>query len=92
MIIGFGFGSPLVALLMLLVTGFISYNIYKYLKNRKTNYSAWEENQDWEEYKNSRREYYYRQRQKARQMMDKYNLSDEEIEEVIEKEFRNNNF
>ncbi|MGI6449584.1 MAG: hypothetical protein ACOX3R_04565 [Desulfitobacteriia bacterium] len=91
MIIGFGLGSPLVALLMFLVTGFISYNIYKYFKSRKTNYSAWEENQDWEEYRERRREYYYKQRQKARQMMDKYNLSDDEIEEIIEKEIRDSN-
>jgi hypothetical protein len=32
MIIGFGFGSPLMALIMLLVTGFLSYSIYKALR------------------------------------------------------------
>ncbi|NLO97907.1 MAG: hypothetical protein GX091_07555, partial [Peptococcaceae bacterium] len=32
MIIGFGFGSPLTALLMLVVTGFLSYYFFKALK------------------------------------------------------------
>ena len=92
MIIGFGFGSPLMALIMLFITGFISYNLYKFFRNKRTYYSPWEEDQDIEELKERRREYYYRQRQKAREMMDKYNLSDEEIEKIIEEELRNNKY
>jgi hypothetical protein len=76
------------ALIMLVITGFISYNIYKYLRNRQSNYPPWQEDQNREEYKERRREYYYKQRQKARQMMDQYDLSDEEIERLIEEEFR----
>jgi hypothetical protein len=32
-----------------------------------------------------RRDYYYEQREKAREMFEKYNLSDEEIERIIER-------
>lgn len=88
MIIGFGFGSPLVALLMLVVTGFMSYFLFKFLKN--VNRSSWREEPaetDIEREKEIRRQYYYEQRKKAREMLEKYDLTDEEIEEIVEQEF-----
>jgi len=98
MIIGFGFGSPLMALLMLLVTGFLSYSIYKAFRNRR-----WRSEQDnpyredflpdyeadREERKRKRRAYYYEQRERARELMRRYDLTDEEIERRVEEETRN---
>ncbi|NLI90882.1 MAG: hypothetical protein GX434_01375 [Peptococcaceae bacterium] len=87
MIIGFGFGSFYSALIMLLVTSFLSYFLFKFLRGRKQD-SYWNEPHDFEEMKNRRRDYYYGQRQKAHEMMDQFDLSDEEIEKRIEEEMR----
>lgn len=83
MIIGFGFGSPLIALFMLLLTGFGSYFLFKFLRDSNRRSPSRE---DREEFKEQRRQYYYERRQKAREMIDRYDLSDEEIEEIVEKE------
>ncbi|NLL51095.1 MAG: hypothetical protein GX248_00110 [Peptococcaceae bacterium] len=91
MIIGFGFGSPLTALLMLIVTGFLSYSIFKALKGRRDErerYPGQHYLEDKEELKNKKREFYYEQRQRAWDMMREYNLTDEEIEKRVEDEFR----
>ena len=83
MIIGFGFGSPLVALLMLIITASISYTIFRAIKksvdSKPTN--------NLEDYKEKRREFYYQQRDKAYEMMKEYDLSDEEIERKLDEEF-----
>ncbi len=89
MIIGFGFGSPLMALLMLLVTAFISYTLFKTFSKRTgrcddSGYDAF----DVEKYKAQRREYYKEQRQRAYDLMRQYDLSDEEIEQQIEEEIK----
>lgn len=82
MIIGFGFGNPLVSLLMLLATSFISYTIFKWLQSRRNN------QQDEETRRNHLRQYYREQRERARQMMKEYDLTDEEIERRIDEELR----
>jgi hypothetical protein len=86
MIIGFGFGSPLTALLMLLVTGFISYSIYRMIKNSRRKDYTWNQNEYNEDYKEKRRQYYYEQRERARRLMEEFDLTDEEIEKKIEEE------
>lgn len=83
MIIGFGFGSPLIALLMLLITGFGSYYLFKFFRGSSRRSPNWE---DREELKEQRRQYYYEQRRRARELIENYDLSDEEIEEIVEKE------
>ncbi len=83
MIIGIGFGSPLVSLLMLIITASISYTIFRAIK-KSVGTSITDHN--YEEYKEKRREYYYQQRDKAYKMMEEYGLSDEEIERKIEEE------
>jgi Mor family transcriptional regulator len=85
MIIGFGFGSPFTAFLMLIITGFISYFLVKFIRslNRKSFYL-----EDKEVTKEKRREYYYDQRRKAKELMDKYDLTNEEIERIIEEELK----
>jgi len=92
MIIGFGFGSPLTALIMLLLTGLITYRISKAIKkwrstNRQQAYSD-EQKFDPDEYKRKKRDYYFEQREWARDMMKKYDLTDEEIERKIENELK----
>lgn len=83
MIIGFGFGSPFTALLMLIITGIISYFFIRFIKSLNQKPLNWE---DREEQKEKRREYYYDQRRKAKEMIEKYDLTNEEIERIIEEE------
>lgn len=80
MVIGFGFGSPLQSLLMLLLTSLISYVIFKNWRNRK------QRNLDPEEEREMRRQYYYEQRQRAQEYAREYDLSDEEIEKRLDEE------
>lgn len=82
MIIGFGFGSPLVALLMLIITAFISYTIFRAIKKSVDS----KPNNYLENYKEQRREFYYQQREKAYEMMKEYDLTDEEIERKLDEE------
>ena len=84
MIIGFGFGSPLQSIIMLLLTASISYLIFKSFGNRRRR------NLDPYEEKERLRQYYYEQRQRARELAREYDLTDEEIEKRIEEEYGNN--
>ncbi|GIM47932.1 hypothetical protein DNHGIG_34810 [Collibacillus ludicampi] len=83
MIIGFGFGSPLTSLLMLLATSLISYSIFKWIQSRKQN-----DDLDEEARREALRRYYREQRERARQMMQEYDLTDEEIERRIDEELK----
>ena len=84
MIIGFGFGTPLIAILMLIITSLVSYYLFRLLKKRERDDFDFEF--DEREYRERRREFYYYQRQKAREMAKKYDLTDEEIERLIDEE------
>lgn len=84
MIIGFGFGSPLMALLMLLATSFISYSLYKWYLARKQGQGY----EDEEARREALRRYYREQRDRARQTMKEYDLTDEEIERRIDEELK----
>ncbi|MCL1852583.1 MAG: DUF4229 domain-containing protein [Peptococcaceae bacterium] len=78
MFIGFGFGSPLTALLMLLITGAGSYFLFRALRRHRKNAVSREQ----------RRCYFYEQRETARRMSKKYDLSDEEIERRLDEEYQ----
>ncbi|ACL20687.1 hypothetical protein [Desulfitobacterium hafniense] len=80
MVIGFGFGSPLQSLLMLLLTSLLSYVIFKNLRRRR------QENLDPDEERERLRQYYYEQRQRARDYAREFDLSDEEIERRLDEE------
>jgi len=84
MIIGFGFGTPLIAILMLIITSLVSYYLFRLFKKRERDDFDFEF--DEREYRERRREFYYYQRQKAREMAKKYDLTDEEIERLIDEE------
>ncbi|WP_067931813.1 hypothetical protein [Alicyclobacillus kakegawensis] len=79
MIIGFGFGPPLVSLLMLIVTAGLSYGLYRLFSRR-----AWA--RDPERRREQLRRYYHEQRQLARRLSREFDLTDEEIEKRIEDE------
>lgn len=82
MIIGFGFGDPIQSILMLLLTSLISYTIFKSLRNigrRKQDPLIEREN---------RKQYYYEQRQRAKEYAREFDLTDEEIERRLDEEFR----
>ena len=83
MVIGFGFGSPLQSILMLLLTSVISYLIFKSFRDRKRR------NLDPYEEREMRRQYYYEQRQRAREFAREFDLTDEEIEKRIDEEYGN---
>ncbi|QSO50405.1 hypothetical protein JZ785_15790 [Alicyclobacillus curvatus] len=78
LIIGFGFGSPLTAILMLLATSAISYFIWRLFRgqgrglNRPTRAQL--------------RRYYEEQRVRARELSREFDISDEEIERRIDEE------
>lgn len=84
LIIGVGFGSPLTAIIMFLVTSILSYTIYKMITGKSQEHNSWE---DIEAAKQRKRKYYYAQREKAREMIKKFDLTDEEIENKIKEEF-----
>jgi len=88
MFIGIGAGSPLVALFMLLVTGFGSYFLFRMLRRRWDAFDADDRGGSREEAKVRRRQYYYDQREQARRMSELYDLTDEEIERKVDDEFR----
>lgn len=82
MIIGFGFGDPIQSILMLLLTSLISYTIFKSLRNigsRKQGPLIERE---------KRKQYYYEQRQRAKEYAREFDLTDEEIERRLDEEFR----
>lgn len=81
MIIGFGFGDPITSILMLLLTSLLSYTIFKNIRDFKRR------NLDLEEERERRRQFYYQERERAREYARRYDLSDEEIEEKLDEEF-----
>lgn len=81
MIIGFGFGDPITSILMLLLTSLLSYTIFKNIRDFKRR------NLDPEEEREMRRQFYYQERERAREYARRYDLSDEEIEEKLDEEF-----
>lgn len=82
MIIGFGFGDPIQSILMLLLTSLISYLIFRSLRN------AGRGKQDPLLQREQRKQYYYAQRQRAREYAREFDLTDEEIEQRLNDEFR----
>jgi hypothetical protein len=80
-LIGFGFGSPLVSILMLIGTSLLSYLIFQsfHRKNRK-------DQQKPIPTRTELRQYYYEQRRLARELSRQFDLTDEEIEEKIDEE------
>lgn len=77
--IGFGFGSPLVSLLMLVATSLLSYGLYKLVSRSRRPRNE-------EDRKAELRRYYQEQRELARRLTREFDLSDEEIEERIKRE------
>ena len=78
MIFGFGFGNPLVSLLMLIGTSLISYLIYRATqKNNRAQTRAT---------RAELRNFYYEQRRRARELSAQFELTDEEIEQKIDQE------
>ena len=82
MIIGFGFGSPLESILMLLVTSLLSYTLYKSFKTAKKGHRSSEEERAM------RRAYYLEQRERVQKLRREFDLTDEEIEKRLDEEFR----
>ncbi|GMA49634.1 hypothetical protein GCM10025857_09910 [Alicyclobacillus contaminans] len=82
MIIGFGFGNPLTALVMLLATSAISYGLYRWFSGRRVREESPERRRE------ALRRYYREQRELARRMASEFDISDEEIERRIEEELR----
>jgi hypothetical protein len=78
-IIGFGFGTPLTALLMLLATSLISYGIWRLVSGSRRP-------RDPEARREALRRWYYEQRELARRMSREFDLTDEEIERRIDEE------
>ena len=78
MIIGFGFGSPLTALIMLLANSAISYLIWRSF--RKIN------GRPAQPTRAELRRYYQEQRERARALAREFDVSDEEIERRIDQE------
>lgn len=80
MIIGFGFGSPLESLLMLILTSILSYSLYRAWRNLTG------KNSDRFDEREQRRAFYIEQRERAREMMREWDLTDEEIERRLDRE------
>ncbi|MCL6636490.1 MAG: hypothetical protein K6T26_00965 [Alicyclobacillus sp.] len=81
MIIGFGFGNPLTALLMLVATSLLSYGLFRAISGRGRPV-------DPEQRREELRRYYMEQRQRARRMAQEFDVSDEEIERRVEEDLR----
>jgi hypothetical protein len=81
-IIGFGFGSPLVSILMLIITSAVSYILFRSLRNRS--------HPDNKPTRAELRQYYYEQRRKVRELSAEFDLSDEEIERKIDERLGSN--
>ena len=77
MIIGFGFGSPLVSILMLVLTALASYLLFRAFGRNGHRRKA---------SRAELRRYYYEQRRIARDLSSKFDLTDEEIERKIDEE------
>lgn len=78
MMLGFGFGSPLISILMLIGTSLLSYLIFRaFNRGGRANQRLT---------RAELREYYYEQRRRAREFSEQFDLTDEEIEERINSE------
>jgi hypothetical protein len=77
MLIGFGFGSPMVSILMLIVTSALSYLIFRSMRQKLAKRTMT---------RAERRQYYYEQRRRASEFAREYDLTDEEIERKIDEE------
>jgi hypothetical protein len=82
MIIGFGFGDPLTSFFMLILTSVLSYMLFRAFKRSKDN-PLNEQNK-----REQLKEYYVVHRERAREMMREFDLTDEEIERRVEEEMR----
>jgi replication fork clamp-binding protein CrfC len=78
LIIGFGFGSPLESLLMLLLTSVASYAVFRFLTKRSREHNR--------PSRAELRQYYYEQRRRVRELAAEFDLTDEEIERKIDEE------
>jgi hypothetical protein len=74
-IIGFGFGSPLTAILMLIGTSLLSYLVFRLF--------AKSSRQDKQPTRAELRQYYYEQRRRVRELAEQFDLTDEQIEQKI---------
>lgn len=82
MIIGFGFGSPLESILMLVATSLLSYAIYKSFKIAKTGRG------DLNGERARLRAYYLERRERAHRLTREFDLTDEEIERRVDEDLR----
>lgn len=74
MILGFGFGSPLVSILMLIGTSLLSYLIFRVAnRNSRKRQPTRAELRQW----------YYEQRRRAQAFSEQFDLTDEQIERKI---------
>jgi ribosomal protein S4 len=84
LIIGFGFGSPLIALTMLIITSIISYSLFKAYRSKR--YGGEYDGEYHYNEREQRRAYYRQMREEARRLK-QYDLTDEEIERKLDEEF-----
>lgn len=82
MILGFGFGDPIQSIVMLLLTSLISYAVFRSIR------TIGHGKQDPLIEREKRRQFYYEQRERAREYAREFNLTDEEIEKRLDEEFR----
>lgn len=82
MILGFGFGDPIQSIVMLIVTSLISYAVFRSIRTMGRG------RQDPSNEREKRRQFYYEQRERAREYAREFDLSDEEIEKRLDEEFR----
>lgn len=82
MIIGFGFGNPIQSILMLILTSLVSYVVFKNIRSMKRR------NEDPSLEREKRKQYYYGQRQRAREYAREFDVTDEDIERRLDEEFR----
>ena len=78
MIIGFGFGNPVISILMLIATSLISYWIFRLFARKSSSNPKLS--------RTELRQYYYEQRRRARELSSQFDLTDEEIEAKINRE------
>ncbi|KYP79271.1 hypothetical protein [Ferroacidibacillus organovorans] len=78
MIFGFGFGNPLVSLLMLVGTSLLSYLIYRATQKNNRERSR--------PTRAELRNFYYEQRRRARELSTEFDLTDDEIEQKLDRE------
>ena len=78
MIIGFGFGNPLISILMLIATSLISYLVFRLFSKKSFTTPK--------PTRSELRQYYYDQRRQVQELSSQFDLTDEEIEAKINEE------